>query len=514
MLRSRFTSSSSASSSKQKVAKKQNNSKRSKETQKKESDKQIPKMKRAVSFKIDQQSARQTSRQSPRPSSRQSARQSPAKKEDPKGIARSPSSRHIGSFIKDLNMTPNRLAIYKSFLKRIRANKIQKFFRQNLLKTYYTHEKRIKYYHYLMKHIGSLNMNTCFIPKQIIQNSRVIFDGYTIHDKIYLDKQIGSVSAFGVIYKTFIKGTFGGAPIAAKIMRALKSNKKEIDINKLISNRLVLNKLSRHFLFSFKTFQCIQQTTATPVHTVSNRNASVVASAIPPPAIVDDHRNNINSITRHSYFVTLNEMAHGDLKMLCANAKILEDNDLILNLSCQCMIAIAFFHNLGYLHRDAHWGNFLYHKIDDNKSVQLHCYHYKIHGVDYYLPSCGYTIMLYDFGKAEYIPTKRQELLNKGVRQNDIDRYVIEKGVSDCTRIMRAFMNNSTGGWSIFESLPDDTVTRTIESLYHNLKGNARVYTDIHKIIDDIMRQYVSLNVISENLIEGSKIINNVPFVI
>ena len=368
-----------------------------------------------------------------------------------------------------------------------------------------------------MKHIGSLAMNTCLVPKQIIQNSKIIFDGFTIHDKVFLDKQIGSASAYGIIYKTFIKGTFGGAPIATKVMRALKINKKEIDINKMISNRLVLNKLSRHFLFSFKKFQCIRPKTTTPVPTVptiADRDLSVVASAVPPPAIINNPKNTIETITKSSYFVTLNEMAHGDLKMLCANAKILEDNELILNLSCQCMIAIAFFHNLGYLHRDAHWGNFLYHRVDDNKSTQLHCYHYKIHGVDYYLPSCGYTIMLHDFGKAEHIPTKRQELLQKGVRQNDVDRYVIEKGVSDCTRIMRAFMNKSAGGWSIFESLPDDTVTRTIEGLYYNLKGSARIYTDIHKIIDDIMIQYAHLNVISTIFIEGSKIINDTPFII
>jgi hypothetical protein len=431
-----------------------------------------------------------------------------SRKSSVKSVTKSPTSRHIGSFIKDLDMTPNQLIKYKSFLKRIRANKIQKFFKQNLVKTYYTHEKRIKYYHYLIQHLRNIPINNCLVPKQIIKNNKIIFDGYTINDKIYLDKQIGSASVYGIIYKTFIKDTFGGAPIAAKIMKALKRNKNEIYINELISNRLLQNKLSRHFLFSFKTFQCIQQTSAT-----SNTNSSVVNSAVPPPTIVN-HSKNIETLSKSSYFVTLNEMAHGDLKMLCANVKILEDNDLLLNLSCQCMIAIAFFHNLGYLHRDAHWGNFLYHKINDNKSVQLHCYHYRIHGVDYYLPSYGYNIILYDFGKAEHIVLKRRELLHQGVRQQDIDRYVIEKGVSDYTRIIRAFMNKNAGGWSIFASLPDDSITETMEQLYYNLKGKARLYTDINKIIDDILQQYAYLNVISDVYIDGAKIINDTPFII
>jgi hypothetical protein len=482
----------------QQVTNNKSNSQKSKEKPKKDSKKSSPKI---PSFKSPKQSPKKFNSRSP-----------VAYATKTENNTKSPSSRHIGSFIKDLNMSPNRLAKYKLFLKRIRANKIKKIFKQNLIKTYYTHEKRTKYHQYLANHINDLNMNACLVPKQIIKNGKIIFDGYTIHDKVFLDKQIGTASVYGIIYKTFIKGTFGGAPIAAKIMRALKTNKKEIDINRVISNKLKQNQLSRHFLFSFKSFQCIQQPTSSPI--VSDRNISVVASAIPPSAIVDHSKNNIQNITKSSYFVTLNEMAHGDLKMLCANTKILEDDELILNLSCQCMIAIGFFHNLGYLHRDAHWGNFLYHKIDDNTSKQLHCYHYRVHGVDYYLPARGYTVMLHDFGKADHIVTKRQELLEKGVQQNDVNKHIIEKGVSDYTRIMRAFMNNSAGGWSIYESLPDDTVTRTIENLYYNLKGSTRVYTDIHKIIDDIMRQYVSLNVISENLIEGSKIINNVPFVI
>jgi len=437
------------------------------------------------------------------------SRKTVSRKSSVKSVTKSPASRHIGSFIKDLDMTPNRLVKYKSFLKRIRANKIHKFFKQNLLKTYYTHEKRIKYYHYLMQHLSNMTINTCLVPKQIIKNNKIIFDGYTIDDKIYLDKQIGTASISGIIYKTFIKDTFGGTPIAAKIMKALKKNKSEIYINELISNKLLQNKLPRHFLFSFKTFQCIQQTSTT-----SNTNNSVISSAVPPPTIVNHSKNNIETITKSSYFITLNEMAHGDLKMLFANTKILEDNDLLLNISCQCMIAIAFFHTLGYLHKDAHWGNFLYHKINDNNSVKLHCYHYRIHGVDYYLPSCGYTIMLYDFGKAEHIFIKSRELLQNGVRQNDVDRYVVEKGISDCTRIMHAFMNKNAGGWSIFESLPDDSVTQTIEQLYYNLKGKTRLYRDINKIIDDIMQQYTSLNVVSDVFIDGSKVINDNPFII
>jgi hypothetical protein len=425
---------------------------------------------------------------------------SPKEKAVANGV-QSPSSGYIATYMKDFNMSANRLAKYKSFLKRIRANKIKKFFKQNLVKTYYTHEKRIKYYQYIVKHLAPLNTKACVESKQIVTNGKTVFNGYSIQDKIYLDKQIGSASKYGVIYKTFIKGTFGGAPIATKIMKALKSNKKEIDITILTSDKLAQNQLSRHFLFTYKYFQCF--------HKVASATATTGTAASGP-----DGTTTIEAIIKSNYFISLNEMAHGDLKMLCHDTKILEDNELLLNLSCQCMIALASFHNLDYLHRDAHWGNFLYHKTQDDKSKKLQLYHYIICGKDYYLPACGYTIMLHDFGKALHIPTEKQALLGRNTREIDADRYIIEKSISDYTRILHAFMSQDAGGWSIYDYLPDDEVCDMIEQLYYGLISSTRTFVKIGEIIEYIIQQYTHIGVISDVLLTGSDIINKEPFVI
>jgi hypothetical protein len=429
-----------------------------------------------------------------------------------KAATRSPSSKYIGSFIKDVNMSPSRLLKYKSFLKRIRANKIKKFFRQNLVKTYYTHEKRIKYYQYLVKHLTVLKVNECLAPKQIIVNGKMIFDGYSIHDKIFLDKQIGTASKHGVIYKTFIKDTFGGAPIATKIMKAIKSNKKEIDITIFISDKMMQNQLSRHFLFTYKYFQCVK-TESLPTDSTAIPRQS--ASTNIPYA-------SIETFIKSRYFVTLNEMAHGDLKMLCNNTDILKDDELLLNLSCQCMIALAYFHNLNYVHRDAHWGNFLYHKTDDNKSKRLQYYHYIIYDKHYYLTACGYTIMLHDFGKAEYVPTKQNELIKEGKRHNEIETYDIDESIKDYTRILKAFMIQSAGGW-INKYMQYDTVSDISEDIYYNLKlkGSRKQFAGIREIIIYIMEQYIYItkeyeynNIITDIEIADQDIINKEPFVI
>jgi len=393
----------------------------------------------------------------------------------------SPTSRHIGSFIKDIDMSPNRRAKYKEFIKRIRANKVKEFVKHNIIKKYYTHEKRIKYFNYITKFLKSLDENVCLVPKRIINdNGEDIFNGFSIHDMIYLDKQIGSDSVYGVIFQTFIKNALGGVPIATKLMKVNKKNLKEIKINNNITTQLQHNRLSRHFLFSYKSFQCMQ-----------NKNIFTTT-------------NNLSGILNSDYYMCLNEMAHGDLKMLVTDIKILRDEDLLLNLACQCMIAIASFHKLGYIHKDCHWGNFLYHKTNDFGGY----YHYIINGEDYFLPAYGYTVMIYDFGMAE----SKQDIKNSFRKPGQADNYFIEKSIDDYTRIMKAFMNKQNGGWSIYKLLPNDIVTDVMKELREYLKSTK--YINESNIINDILDIFNKSGVINRTIQRRTKIINSTPFVI
>jgi predicted unusual protein kinase regulating ubiquinone biosynthesis (AarF/ABC1/UbiB family) len=43
----------------------------------------------------------------------------------------------------------------------------------------------------------------------------------------------------------------------------------------------------------------------------------------------------------------------------------MKNDGLMINIVIQYMLAIMTFHQLNYIHTDAHGGNFLYHKIDE-----------------------------------------------------------------------------------------------------------------------------------------------------
>ena len=66
-------------------------------------------------------------------------------------------------------------------------------------------------------------------------------------------------------------------------------------------------------------------------------------------------------INNRTYIILLNELARGDLKHLCKKKDFLKNNELLYNVFAQIILSILTFHNLGYIHRDCHWGNFLYH---------------------------------------------------------------------------------------------------------------------------------------------------------
>ena len=54
--------------------------------------------------------------------------------------------------------------------------------------------------------------------------------------------------------------------------------------------------------------------------------------------------------------VSINELAHGDLKTLVAKRDIALNDKLMLNLLFQVFISIGTFQNLvGYVHNDAHY---------------------------------------------------------------------------------------------------------------------------------------------------------------
>ena len=286
------------------------------------------------------------------------------------------------------------------------ANIIANFLKNKLIKYKYTLDNRIAFYNYISNILSDINGNECLKPKVFGK-----IKGYTINNKINLYKKIGTESAFGVIYLTSIVNSFGGFTIASKVMPDTNNNTKEIQIMKYITEEIILKKRSRHFVLMYK-------------HAICNKVPFVNKRRI----------------------VCVNELAHGDLKTLMENEEILKDDETIINLLFQTFISIGTFHNItGYAHKDTHHGNFLYQKNNERGY-----YEYSFNGKSYYLKSCGYNIMIYDFGLSMKTVLKNFKLYNI---------------INDYGRISHAFFNKKSGGWINKINLPSKHVNITIESV-------------------------------------------------
>ena len=353
---------------------------------------------------------------------------------------------------------------------------------KNFLKIYvankYNIDNRAKYYKYIYSKISKINQISCLKSKKFIKTNKT-YDGYTIDDIVNLQKQIGSVSKYGAIYITSINNAVGNYPIASKLMEINRNNSIEKCLNDHITTKIMKTKISRHFIFTYRTFIC-----------------NHISSSVPP--IV----KNLN------YFITLNELAHGDLKQLCKMKTYVNDDSLVYNVFIQVMLSIMSFHSIGYIHGDCHYGNFLY-----QRNIEEGYYYYKINGVNYYLKSCKYTMLIFDFGFAKSI-------------DKDINDTLSYKVIDDYMRIIHAFANKKilTKSWSHYPNLPSDNVSRYTTHLLNKLNSiskallNNRNKTNknFNNLINDMIIPHLitAPNNIFTKIKPRGKIINSKPFII
>ena len=353
-----------------------------------------------------------------------------------------------------------------------------RFLQRSLFTQYYNFDKRTQFCLYIRKKLKDEHHEACLEHVQITDshNKSVIFDGFKIHDNIYLQKQIGSQSKHGIIFKAFVKNVFGGEPIAAKLMKYTLSNEKELKINELVSKRVLETKLSPHFLFTYKSYQCHN-----PITDAFNS------------------MSNINHITNDRYYISLNELAHGDLKTLLMNENIMNDNYILCNFVCQCFLSIATFHKMGYMHRDCHAGNFLYHKSCDIDGY----YHYIINSKDYYLQNYGYNIYIYDFGFARHYGLHK------------INPNIMIYFVKDYCRILHAFISKSYGGWSVYDNIPAKKLSVSFAKMIQFMSNKAErlLYNNEDAVINDII--HLLKRMLIDTLPTGATVLNKEnPYVI
>jgi hypothetical protein len=369
-----------------------------------------------------------------------------------------PVSKQSKSAIDNVSKKPKLKKSSNLFITDKRVQKIQKFFKKFAVKDKYTLDNRVKYYNYLINYIKDIDKNEC-VKKYTEDN----VTKYTIADKLFLIKKIGTESVNGVIYLTVVKNVLGGNLLASKITPILKDNYKEINIMRNLTDNVISQKKSRHFLMMYKFFVC--------------------------------PKNKLGiQVSDNKRLIAINELAHGDLKMLMEDRNVIANDELMYNIFIQTFLSITSFHNLAkYYHDDAHHGNFLYQK---NKEVGY--YHYVFKSTSYYLKACEYNIMIYDFGYA----AKFKKKSNK-------------KAIMDYMRIINAFMN-SDYGWGEYTDLPSNKINgemiyvreELVKEFYHGGKNN--IIEDL--IFNKIILRFGNLKIFTTN--KPNNIINKTPYII
>ena len=330
---------------------------------------------------------------------------------------------------------------------------------------------RINRYNILKKKIALLKYNDCLEKKD--------FDGekgYTIRNIINLVKKIGSKSKYGNIYLTSIPNTLGPYPIATKVMKIDNDNILEINIMTKITSNIILKKLSKHFLMIYGSCSCT------------------------------------NKIAEKLKLISINELADGDLKVLLTDRELLQNQELLFNLIFQTFISIGTYHNLvGYIHGDSHYGNFLF-----QQNNEVGYYHYVFNGIDYYLKSCKWNIIIFDYGFSKKINNVNSTLHIKKINKDIFEDY---------RRIIHAFMNKKSG-WGHYKNLPNSQTNDMIleitsildKIIYLELTSQVATLsktfsiTLFKSIIDDVFLKYTPKDMFITA--RPPNVINESPFII
>lgn len=354
---------------------------------------------------------------------------------------KSTSSSHV--FLSDVyEISPRQLTspTIKTFMQNRAANKIIAFIKNNVMQRTETLEKRINYYKSISYYLRNVQYHNCLVPKQFKDANGRVNDGFEVDTILKLTKRIGTKSVYGVIYQTAARSNI--LSIATKLMPINKKNKLEVMLNTTVTH-LLINKITKHFLISYRTFKCTQKTN----------------NILLPPII-----------RKKEYYITLNELAHGDLKTLCDSTQFLRNDALMFNVMMQCFLAIYTFHKIGYSHNDCHWGNFLF---QISKNINGY-FHYIINGQDIYLKNVGYNMMIYDFGLAQHSSSFSH----------------IRRVLEDYRRVLQSFRKSRTGGWIDKPGYPSTTVSLYMEKLNDHIINMILAYANEDRFFADVLIPY------------------------
>ena len=345
---------------------------------------------------------------------------------------------------------------------------------------------RINYYIIMKKYLLTIKENNnCVRLYNIDKDTKKPI--YRIGNKIILDKQLGEVSTYGIVFlshfKTNIKygTTFDKLnKFAVKITNQSKDNKKEIKVLKDLT-KLVIDFKCPHFPISYGSFKC--------------NNSQIKSDNLDDYSIIKDkHKNKqlfpylINK--NKSLLIQINELASGDFSKYL----LTEKNTDKFNTISQVLLSIMFFHYYtNTYHNDAHTGNFLFHKIKPGGY-----FHYNIYGKDYYLENKGYMWVIWDFS-----------LLKPFTLKNKYGRTYTNIRINyDYSYILNS-LNYYKDRFTTNEYNFIELLIQTIINKYNNVYDYKLL-----KNIDKEILKFLIKNVSSFTTIKPSNIINKTPYII
>jgi serine/threonine protein kinase len=284
-------------------------------------------------------------------------------------------------------------------------------------------------YKNIKKIINKIDSDKC-----LITNNNII----SMDNTVFLKKKIGTKSKYGMAFLMETKQ--GEYKLASKIMENDHHAESEIEILKEIQKKATEN---MHLPVTYNPIYC------------NPREENIIWDPF------------AKKIKRDKYIILFNEIANGDLKQFLKYKKH-QTEKIMKNTLAQIYMSLFTFHSLGFVHRDSHWGNFLYHA---NKQL-TGCVHYKVNGKNLYIPNMGRTWVIWDFGLSK----KASEY-----KKNTSDTTELKmKYISDFKRIAHAFIPKQAGGWlTSKQTLENYAVFSKLTSDFSNM-----MVTNPLKIID------------------------------
>lgn len=345
--------------------------------------------------------------------------------------------------------------------------------------------KRIYYYNILYNVIKQNNKNN-IQPINCLTYYNKNNIAYKIGKNIILEHRIGSKSVVGTVFLSYYIYD-KTHKFATKITDyTFAVNLKEYDILAKLT-KYVIEKKTPHFPICYGKILCLNY----------------------------DNNNKFYD----KLIITFNELANGDLKMFYK--KYYNNDEIMLNAFTQIYISLmTFYYYMQTFHNDAHYGNFLYHRIKPGGY-----FHYKIYNKDYYIKNIGYLWIIWDFGLIAPFKKNNKISIIRDYRRI-INSFINDKSI--ITKI-KDFINNNndnilykyinlfiTYGWISNKYKYSNNINNIIGE-FIDILDKTKYITDINLIPSlnkTLLKLMVKHNLILTTIDINEKIINDEPYII